>query len=89
MSFPFDPDWVVAPGETLKEWRDENGLPVGPAAKACGIDRGLLRRIEAGSARITPAIAERLAMGTSIPAFLWLNLEKVYRKGLEEGKVRV
>lgn len=31
MSYPFDPDWVVAPAETLKEWLQENlgPLPLG------------------------------------------------------------
>jgi len=36
MSEKFDPDWVVKPGETLREWIEENGLTVRSTATLCG-----------------------------------------------------
>jgi len=32
----FDPDWCICPGETLREWREENHLGVKAAATTCG-----------------------------------------------------
>jgi len=87
----WNPDWVVAPGETLKEWREDYAhLPAGAAAKACGrMPLDLYQRVESGDAHITDEIAGALAHGTSIPAYLWLNLERAYRAGLAEGKKRL
>ncbi len=84
--FPFDPDWVVAPGETLKEWREDNGLPLRAAAKACYLNPETYEGVEAGTEPITEDMAQRLALGTQITAPLWLNLERVYRTGLKAGK---
>jgi plasmid maintenance system antidote protein VapI len=86
----FDPDWVVAPGETLREWRLDNGLPTSAAATACAqMPLELYAAVEAGDEPITENVALGLEHGTQIPAFLWLNLERAYRAGLAAGKTRV
>lgn len=83
----FDPDWTIAPGATLRDWREENGLGVQAAATTCArMPRELYERIEAGSQKITPDLAAALAHGTQIPARLWLNLERRYRADLKAGK---
>lgn len=83
----FNPDWVVAPGETLREWRDWAHLPAKAAAKACGrMPVELYLGIEAGAEPITEDIAARLYAGTGIFTKFWLNLEKRYRDGLAAGK---
>lgn len=85
--FGFNPDWVVHPGETLREWRQGTGLPSRAAAVACaGMPPALYDRVESGDEPITPVIADALAHGTGIPATLWLNLERIFRAGLAEGK---
>lgn len=85
--FGFNPDWVVHPGETLHEWREENHLPVMAAASSCGrMSRELYEGIEAGTVPITEDIAKGLEWGTHIPATLWLNLERIFRAGLAQGK---
>lgn len=84
---PWDPDWVISPGETLRDWIDENHLTVGVAAKVCRMDRHELQRILDGQRHITPKVADKLAAGTMIPARLWLNLERAYRDGLAAGKI--
>lgn len=86
----FDPDWVVAPGETLREWREHSGLPEKAAATACGrMPLAQYKRVEAGDEPIDATLAWMLGIGTGIPSFLWENLERAYRAGLAAGKTRV
>jgi plasmid maintenance system antidote protein VapI len=88
----FERDWVISPGETLRDWMEENGFVAGarllvkPIATTCGrmpVER--LERILDGRQRITRKDAAALAHGTGIPARLWLNLERQFRQGLAEG----
>ena len=82
-------DWVIAPGETLKEWLSDNRISV-PVASAC---IGTKNRMEARE--ILQAVLDRKPYGekecavlsrvTSIPAVFWQNLEHNYRAGLEAG----
>jgi plasmid maintenance system antidote protein VapI/DNA-binding XRE family transcriptional regulator len=86
----FDPDWVISPGETLRDWIDENGLTVRSTATVCGrmpVER--LARILDGKQPITRKDAAALAHGTGIPAQLWLNLERQFREGLAARRVWV
>lgn len=83
----FNPDYVVAPGGTLREWREEAHLPVRAAAKACAdMPLWLYNGIEAGTEPIDEQVAGALAHGTGITATLWLNLERQFRDGLALGK---
>src|SRR4051812_14526127 len=72
MGKAWDPDWVVAPGETLREWREDFAhLPATAAAIACAwMPVEMYLRIEAGTEPITEEVAGALAHGTSIPAFM-------------------
>lgn len=85
MSFPFDPDWVVAPGETLAEWLDEIGLPKSAAVKF-GISERTLDGVLRGKTKITPALAQKLCNLTMIGAPFWLALDHNFRVGLAAGK---
>lgn len=49
-------------------------------------ERFLYEGVEAGTEPIDDQIAAALAHGTQIPATLWLNLERIFRAGLAEGK---
>lgn len=83
----FDPDWVVAPGDTLREWMEENHLSPRVTATACGrMPLNLFKGVLAGETKITPDLAKGLEHGTRIPAYLWMNLERAYRAGLASGK---
>lgn len=83
----FDPDWTIAPGATLADWIEENGLTVRTTATCCGhMDPKRLQRIIDGKQKITRNDAARLAQ-TGIPARLWLNLERRYREDLRRGKI--
>jgi|1185.fasta_scaffold15409_2 HTH-type transcriptional regulator/antitoxin HigA len=87
MNAPFDPDWTIAPGVTLDDWRQENGLGVKSAARTCRLSPEDFERVVAGKKRITKDVAERLYAGTQIPARLWLALERRYRDDLRRGKI--
>ena len=89
-------DWVISPGETLRDWMEENGFMLGdrllvkPVATACGrMPVEKLQRILDGKQHITPVLAAQLAAGTGISPRLWLNLEHAFRQGLKEGKTWV
>ena len=84
-----DPDWTISPGETLRDWCDENGVSPRVCARACGLSIETVDGILRGTARIVPGIADKLQRGTMISARLWLNLERAYRQGLAEGKTDV
>lgn len=83
----FDPDWTIAPGETLREWCEENNLPYKAAATACGrMPVEMFEKIISGKQRITKVIAGALEHGTGISASLWLNLERRYRADLKAAR---
>jgi plasmid maintenance system antidote protein VapI len=81
----WDPDYVVAPGETPAEWIEEIGLPKSCAA-LYGIPPRTLDRIIDGRQKITPALAQKLCNLTHIGAPMWLALEHNFRVGLAAGK---
>ena len=93
LKYRFDPDWVLRPGEILRDMLDEAGMRgesgVRFAAKLSGLDKETIQGIIDGKVEITKSIAERLAVGSqplAISSQFWLNLEKSYRQGLARGK---
>jgi plasmid maintenance system antidote protein VapI len=87
-TFPFDPDWVVAPGETLKDWFKATGLPLS-VAQLHGIEATTIDRLFEGVEPITPELAQKLCNLTHVGAPFWLSYEHNYRVGLAAGKKRV
>jgi HTH-type transcriptional regulator/antitoxin HigA len=85
---PFDPDWVIPPGETLRDWFEEIGLPYA-VAERYGISQRTLGRLLDGKQKITPALAQKLCNLTHVGAPFWLALEHNYRVGLAAGKTVV
>jgi plasmid maintenance system antidote protein VapI len=83
-----DRDWTIAPGETLREWMNENSMAMSPSTVAVMAHlsvsevEGILR----GSRRITARIAAGLERATHIPARFWRNLERAYRSDLAAGR---
>jgi plasmid maintenance system antidote protein VapI len=83
---PWDPDWVVHPGETLEEWFQYSNVPRSVAWKIYGITEEQLAGILAGTQQITVDLAERLGAMTHIAARMWMALEHNFRVGLAAGK---
>lgn len=85
-TYPFDPDYVVHPGASLREWFDSTRLPLSIAWNIYGIDKEDLDGIFEGTEPITPDLARRLMNLTSISARFWLSFEHNFRVGLAAGK---
>jgi HTH-type transcriptional regulator / antitoxin HigA len=81
----FDPDWVIAPGETLREWFEANHLPLS-VGEHYGLDQRTLAGIFVGKRKITKPIAQKLCNLTQVGAPFWLALEHNFRVGLASGK---
>lgn len=80
-------DWIVSPGETLRQWREDRNLSLETTAIMCFLEEERYGRIEAGGEPITEDVAVCLSIGTGIKGRFWLALEKVYRDS--EGFKRV
>jgi plasmid maintenance system antidote protein VapI len=85
----FNPDWCVAPGETLRDWRVEHHLTCPQAAERAHMTASNWVKLERGELPITEHLAAKLAVVTDTTAQFWLNRETLYREGLERGLVRV
>ena len=81
---PYDPDYAVAPGETLKETLIALGMGRLFLAMITGINCDTIDRIIKGDEPITEGLAKSLESGTGVPSVLWMNLERQYRAQLEK-----
>jgi transcriptional regulator with XRE-family HTH domain len=81
----FDPDWCIAPGVSLRSWRDEQRISLHLAARLCGLTQVAYGRIELGQMGINQELARQLEEGTGISAEFWLARERDYREGLAQG----
>ncbi len=84
--FPFKPDYVVAPGATLKETLDTKGISQVQLAQRTGLTEKTVSQIINGIAPISFDTAEKLEMVTSVPASFWNRREVGYRQGLARRK---
>lgn len=86
MSEEWVPNWVVHPGEYLKDEFEAMGTSRRVSAKICGItveEFDALIACEA-DAKITPDIAEHLS-AVSASAQMWLGLQRRYDEGIARG----
>jgi HTH-type transcriptional regulator/antitoxin HigA len=81
-----DPDWVIAPGETLREHLEEAGRSQADLARSAGWSTKFVCELAKGKASLTVTTALVLEEETGIPARLWLCLEADYQIGLRRGK---
>lgn len=87
----YDPDYVVAPGETLREWLETNGLTARTLAAGCGPRehrQDITERIQGVLDRkpLDGLTALVLSRGTGISVGFWVAFEHNYRTGLAAGK---
>ena len=79
VSNQFSPDFAVAPGETLSELLDDNGMSQAELARRTGLSAKHINQIVSGDASITAETAIRLERVTKVPSRFWLNLEAQYQ----------
>jgi len=80
--FEFDPDYAVAPGETVQEVMRSLDMSQKELAVRTGLTVQSLIRIFKGEQPITYETANRLELATDVPANMWNNLEAQYREQL-------
>ncbi|MCV7301221.1 ImmA/IrrE family metallo-endopeptidase [Mycobacterium barrassiae] len=78
-SEPLEPDYAVAPGETLAEWLEERRMKQAELASRINISEKALSQIVTGAAPLTRATAAKLELVTGVPARTWNNLEALYQ----------
>lgn len=82
MTYAFDPDYAVAPGQTLNEILESTGMSQKKLAICAGLTEQAITHIVSGKQPITAKIANKLELVTGVPASIWNNLEAQYRKQL-------
>ena len=82
MSYPYQPDYAVPPGATLKETLEFKGLSYTDLSFCTGLADETISQIINGVAPITPEIACKLESALGIPAKFWNAREKSYREAL-------
>ena len=80
--YGFEPDFVIAPGETLKETMESLNMAQKELAVRTGLTVQSLNRIVKGEQPITYETANKLELATGVPARMWNNLEALYREQL-------
>ncbi len=80
--YTFEPDYAIAPGETLRETMEALGMSQKELATRTGLTQQTLIRIFKGEQPISYESANRLELAVGIPASMWNNLEAQYREQL-------
>ncbi|MCE5273254.1 helix-turn-helix domain-containing protein [bacterium] len=86
--YPFEPDYAVAPGETLREVIESLGMTQKDLATRTGLTVQSINRIFKGDQPITHETANSLELVTGVPARFWNNLEAQYREQLTKLEER-
>jgi len=84
--YPYNPDYAVAPGETVRETMEYLGLTQREFAMRLDTSVQTLNRIFRGTQRITEEMANKLERVTGTPASFWNNFESRYRAQLAKMK---
>jgi HTH-type transcriptional regulator / antitoxin HigA len=84
--YKFDPDYVVAPGATLKESIDAKGISQTQLAQRAGLTEKTISQIINGIAPISYDTAGKLELVTGVPATFWNRRELGYREALSRRK---
>lgn len=86
--YTFEPDYAVAPGETLSEVMASLDMNQKELAKRLEMSEQSLNRIFKGEQPISYTTANRLELVTRVPAHFWNNLEAEYREQLAKIEER-
>jgi len=84
--YPFNPDYAVPPGATIKETLKAKNMTQANFAKRMGMSQKSVSQIIHGKARITYQTAEKLETVLGICTYFWINAETNYRMALRKAK---
>jgi HTH-type transcriptional regulator/antitoxin HigA len=74
-----EPDYAVAPGETIREFLDEFGMTQRELATRLDLSPKHVNQLVQGLVPLSPDVAARLELVTGMPTRLWLRLEADYQ----------
>jgi HTH-type transcriptional regulator / antitoxin HigA len=77
-----EPDYAVAPGETLRDRLDELGMTQAELALRTGLSPKHINQVLQAVVPLSADVAQRLEYATGVPARLWNRLEADYRSTL-------
>lgn len=80
--YPYEPDYAVPPGVTLRETLDALGMTQADLARRTGLSTKHVNQIIQGVASITPESALLLEKATGVGARFWNRLETNYQEAL-------
>lgn len=80
--YKYEPDFAVAPGETLKEVLEDVGMSQAELATRTGLSPKHVNQVIQGHVGLTPDMAARLEPVVGVPARIWNSLESNYRDRL-------
>lgn len=81
-TYRYEPDYAIAPGETLLETIEALDLTQKELAQRMGRPLKTINQIIKGTAQIMPDTALQLEKVTGVPASFWNNAEANYRESL-------
>ncbi|MCD7892436.1 MAG: helix-turn-helix domain-containing protein [Erysipelotrichaceae bacterium] len=73
---------ATPPGETIKEQLVDRGISQKEFARRMNMSEKHMSKLINGEVILTPDVAVRLEMVLGIPAYVWNNLESIYREKL-------
>ena len=80
--YEYEPDEVLAPGETLTEVLEDLDMTQADLSKRTGLSAKHVNQMVNGAASITPETALKLEKATRVRARVWNTLEAAYREHL-------
>jgi len=75
----YQPNYVVPPGETLRETLEAIGMTQAELVERTGCPKKTINEIVTGKAAITAETSLQIERVLGIPASFWNNLEKNYQ----------
>ena len=80
----FNPDYCVAPGETILEVMEDRGITIKELASYLLQTAEEVQLLLVGESPLTESIAAKLEELFDIPQSFWLNLERFYQEKKKE-----
>jgi HTH-type transcriptional regulator/antitoxin HigA len=84
-----EPDYAVAPGETVREFLDELGMTQRELATRLDLSPKHVNQLVQGLVPLSSEVASRLELVTGMPARLWLRLEADYQATRQRLRQRI
>jgi len=76
-------DFIIHPGETLKEILEDRGISQGELASRIDVTEPYINSVVEGQRPISVSFANKLEYALGIDAKFWINLQAIYDTELE------